>query len=347
MNKNTNIKQILKQFLVKTSLIFAGVGLALLLTIICVFYFLESKNIQEFEKNNAALDTVFITEEVNRMTDYLNGKVMIASLIVIVVILIVTFIVRRKVNQISFQVSEPIKKLSERTKYIGLDVSNEEVKATGIEEIDTLNNNFSKMSAEIKKRTEKLIATQIEKKETEREVKLKMQEATTDSLTKVYNRRKIDDVMNDEIERGKRYRTGFAVILFDVDYFKEINDTHGHQVGDEVLIGFSDVLKKNVRSIDIVARWGGDEFFILAPETNELDAYKMAEKIRIEITENLFPLNLKVTSSIGVAEVEIDFDDHRTLLKKVDSALYEAKKRGRNNVVRYFELTNDFTKDLN
>ncbi len=108
----------------------------------------------------------------------------------------------------------------------------------------------------------------------------------TDTLTGLFNRRRLDEALDYEAEKNSRYNTGFSVILMDVDYFKSVNDTYGHHVGDQVLIGISEILRDNTRSTDMVGRWGGEEFIILCPEISCTEAHALAEKIRVAIEKD-------------------------------------------------------------
>ncbi len=154
----------------------------------------------------------------------------------------------------------------------------------------------------------------------------------TDSLTRLYNRRKMNIEIEKEYKRSKRYKTKFSLIMFDIDWFKKINDTYGHQAGDEVLKELSNLTKEIVRSTDIVSRWGGEEFLILCMETDLDTAKNLAQRLR-EATENYqFSVGKKVTISIGVEEFDGD-ESIDELLKNVDNKLYRAKDSGRNCVM--------------
>lgn len=156
----------------------------------------------------------------------------------------------------------------------------------------------------------------------------------TDHLTGLLNRKKIEKVILREIIRAKRYKNSFGVILMDVDLFKEVNDTHGHAVGDEVLLCFTEILTQHSRDTDTVGRWGGEEFIIVCPETDEAGAVKVAEKLRQVIAEYPFPAVINKTASFGVTVYE-QGDDIDTLLLHADKALYQAKEHGRNTVVLF------------
>ena len=155
--------------------------------------------------------------------------------------------------------------------------------------------------------------------------------ASTDKLTGLYNRNKFDQLLNYEIERTKRYNTSFSILMFDIDSFKEINDTSGHIIGDKILNELSQFIKSKIRKVDIFARWGGDEFVILLPSTDIEGAKKFAEKIRKEVEMHKFNAKRRLTLSIGVTEYVKD-EDSASLIRRVDKCLYEAKKAGKNTV---------------
>ncbi|UTJ05148.1 GGDEF domain-containing response regulator [Arcobacter roscoffensis] len=158
-------------------------------------------------------------------------------------------------------------------------------------------------------------------------------QASHDSLTGLNNRNKFKEIYGKEIRRGFRYKNDLSLIIFDLDFFKNINDTHGHQIGDEVLKDIAQVVLGNVREHDIVVRWGGEEFLILLPETSSEGSLNVAEKIRAAIEDKDFSSkNLRLTASFGIASLK-DGDDENTLLARTDEALYEAKRTGRNKVI--------------
>jgi two-component system sensor histidine kinase EvgS len=163
----------------------------------------------------------------------------------------------------------------------------------------------------------------------------RMQEmAYTDSLTQVYNRLHMTHFLEAEIERARRYQSTFSLILFDLDYFKKINDEHGHQAGDKVLQQVAKLVSNANRDADILARYGGEEFLILASATNIDGAVKHAERLRRDIAQHKFSIPLKVTASFGVAEFDPEDDDINSLIRRTDIALYNAKARGRNCVAQ-------------
>lgn len=156
----------------------------------------------------------------------------------------------------------------------------------------------------------------------------------TDRLTNVYNRVKIDEIIDTELKKKKRYNHTCSVILIDVDYFKLVNDTYGHLVGDSILKEFATLLKESVRDTDYVGRWGGEEFIIVCPQTDQNGALSLAEHLRGKIEEFYFTMAGKKTASFGIATCT-DKDDITSLIDNADKALYMAKGGGRNQVVYY------------
>jgi diguanylate cyclase (GGDEF)-like protein len=160
-------------------------------------------------------------------------------------------------------------------------------------------------------------------------------QATHDNLTQLYNRQKLNDELEKEIARQKRYGHPFSLVMFDIDNFKSINDQFGHDVGDIVLKELSLILQKTVRSTDFSARWGGEEFMILLPETDINNALSVANNIRADVESINFGniMDRNVTISVGVSTFK-DGDDKISILKRIDVALYKAKENGKNQVVQ-------------
>lgn len=160
-----------------------------------------------------------------------------------------------------------------------------------------------------------------------------------DALTKVFMRRYFEAWLDQEFARVKRYRTDLSMIMFDIDHFKKINDTYGHQAGDYVLQQIAQVVKENVRAADVLARYGGEEFVICLPETKIDKAFHSAERIREQIEKKEFNYDGKkipVTISLGVASFrETPEDSVAQFIKDVDSALYQSKEGGRNRVTAH------------
>lgn len=166
-------------------------------------------------------------------------------------------------------------------------------------------------------------------------------ENITDSLIDVYNRRYFDRRIEEEFERAKRYGLPLSILILDIDYFKRINDTYGHQTGDSVLINLGKLLVNTVRNTDIVARYGGEEICIIATNTMDTPAIDLAERLRLLIAAtNMVPTDeasgqppIHVTVSFGVSALNSGVNTAAELLKNADMALYRAKNQGRNKVV--------------
>ena len=155
--------------------------------------------------------------------------------------------------------------------------------------------------------------------------------SNTDKLTNLFNRHKLDESLKYELNRFKRTNMPFGLIILDVDFFKAVNDNFGHNIGDKVLIDICSVLTKNVRSSDILGRWGGEEFLIIVPNVNEKDLYLFAQKLRTEIESHNFFTVGKKTCSFGVTVSRIE-DSETSIVSRADKALYKAKNSGRNRV---------------
>ncbi|MDR5897579.1 diguanylate cyclase [Halomonas vilamensis] len=157
--------------------------------------------------------------------------------------------------------------------------------------------------------------------------------ANTDILTGLANRLSFDRRLELEMARSQRYQRPLSLIMLDIDHFKPINDTHGHDVGDQVLVHLANVLRENLRMTDLCARWGGEEFIVLVPETAIFQARQLAEKLREAIVATEFPVvGQKISASFGVIEAHHD-ELMLQVIKRVDLALYQAKAAGRNQVM--------------
>jgi two-component system cell cycle response regulator len=159
-------------------------------------------------------------------------------------------------------------------------------------------------------------------------------QSITDPLTGLYNRRYVESVLVKELAEWKRYGSPLACLMVDVDHFKDINDRYGHETGDSVLMELAALLKDILREADTVARWGGEEFLILLPQTGQDGASVTALKILRAVTELRLPQipDLRVTVSIGIAPSGRSTDTPAKLVRAADLALYEAKNRGRNRI---------------
>ncbi|NOX20220.1 MAG: diguanylate cyclase [Nitrospirae bacterium] len=163
--------------------------------------------------------------------------------------------------------------------------------------------------------------------------------AKTDGLTGLYNHRMFQERLAEEILRAERYKRTLFLLMIDIDHFKQINDTYGHQAGDMVLKEVAQIIKKSVRQVDFPARYGGEEFALILPEADCENAYKVGERIRQAIQSHDFQIDngtkINITVSIGIACYPYDTKNKEELIKMADSALYYAKKHGRNRVCLY------------
>lgn len=158
--------------------------------------------------------------------------------------------------------------------------------------------------------------------------------ASIDKLTGIYNRRMLDSFLQKEIEVSKRHKDNLPLIIIDIDFFKLVNDTYGHLVGDNVLKQLSKIISQNIRISDIFGRYGGEEFLIICTKTSENNAFVLAEKLRKEIENFKFDRVGYKTISLGISSLTNN-DDIELLFKKADEALYKAKNSGRNKTVIY------------
>jgi two-component system cell cycle response regulator len=186
------------------------------------------------------------------------------------------------------------------------------------------------------------VRTQIRRKRyTERlrdNVQMSIEAAITDALTGLHNRRYMESHLGKLVEQASARGKQLAVLVLDIDYFKSINDSHGHDCGDDVLREFAIRVRKSIRGIDLACRIGGEEFVVVMPETDMAVAATVAERLRRKIAAEPFPIEqgrraIDVTISIGIAALEAPHDTAAQLLKRADQALYRAKRDGRNRVV--------------
>jgi len=180
--------------------------------------------------------------------------------------------------------------------------------------------------------TRKLVGEISERKQVEERLE---RTATSDPLTGVMNRRAMLEQLRYQLVRHQRNKIPFVILAIDIDHFKNINDTYGHDIGDQMLMAVADGLLSSTRSQDLISRWGGEEFLILLPDTKLQGGSIAAEKIRSRVAEEVFKSNghrLRLTLSFGVAE----YKHGQTIdmcIKDADTALYRAKNQGRNRVV--------------
>ena len=161
------------------------------------------------------------------------------------------------------------------------------------------------------------------------------EQAITDGMTKLYLHRYFKQRLLDEIKRAARFKRNLALIMVDIDHFKRLNDTYGHQTGDEVLKHVASILRRAVRTHDLPVRYGGEEFALVLSETDMTGAVAVAERIRRSIETDFLEVNgvvIKITASFGVSVFSDCADDMDSLIKAADVALYWSKEHGRNQV---------------
>ena len=169
-------------------------------------------------------------------------------------------------------------------------------------------------------------------------LQLSLEMAITDPLTNLYNRRYMESHLNTLVQRAADRGKEISLLIVDIDFFKSVNDTHGHDVGDDVLREFGERLARSVRGIDLACRYGGEEFVVVMPDTDVAFANTVAERLRKEIAEEPFKVgasvgSLAITASIGVTSLHSPTESVEEFLKRADKALYRAKREGRNRVV--------------
>ncbi len=165
--------------------------------------------------------------------------------------------------------------------------------------------------------------------------------STTDPLTGAYNRRMFMDLLTKEQQRTDRYGKPFSLLMFDIDHFKVVNDQHGHDAGDRVLMDIVRLSMETIRQTDSLARWGGEEFMVLLPGTDGTMACTMGERLRQGVAEHIFTDGCHLTISVGITSLE-QSDTIDSLLKRVDEAMYKAKESGRNQVIEANNSEKDY-----
>jgi len=153
----------------------------------------------------------------------------------------------------------------------------------------------------------------------------------TDSLTKMHNRYSIMEILSHEIQRAQRTKSLLSIVMFDIDFFKSINDTYGHDRGDSVLRELSAITSKSLRNIDFLGRYGGEEFLILIPDTSSQKALTIAKRVKQSISKHSFPEGIEVTISLGLVELR-ENESIDEILKRADELMYSSKDNGRNTI---------------
>lgn len=155
--------------------------------------------------------------------------------------------------------------------------------------------------------------------------------SSTDSLTNLFNRQKIEEILQEQVEFAKRYNQNFSFCIFDIDDFKQINDKYGHLQGDKVLIQMSQIIQQKIRIIDKVGRWGGEEFMLILPNTDIKTASLILERLKTIIAEYNFGMEQKVTCSFGLSLYNLNLSNDENIIL-VDNLLYDAKNTGKDKI---------------
>ena len=272
-----------------------------------------------------------IFSPINKLKD-LSTQIGYLAIIVMILFYIIFFLfLLNKSRKLAAKIATPIEELSISTSKLGENLQTQKLQAAGIVEVNRLSNNFNTMLNELETRTQALIDAQLIEKMRKKEAEILEQLAITDSLTDLYNRHKLDKELTIENERAKRFNRCYGIILLDIDHFKKVNDTYGHQVGDLVLVDIAKLLKQQLRTTDTIGRWGGEEFIIICPETDKNGLITLAENLRKKIKDHSFPVINNKTSSFGLSLYQ-QGDEAKDIISRADKALYRAKEKGRNRV---------------
>lgn len=236
-----------------------------------------------------------------------------------------------RARRLAARLAAPIHALSEATSDLGHGLRNQPLRAVGVREIDALSDHFNAMVEELDQRTAQLTAARVREQLQREEARMLEHMATTDALTGIHNRRKLEDLLRAEQLHCAHGGPPFGVILCDIDHFKAVNDRYGHQVGDQVLTEMAGRLSASLRASDALGRWGGEEFIILCPGASLAGLLTLAGNLRQRIAEHAFPVVGHKTVSVGVALAQPG-DLVEDVIARADRALYAAKAGGRNRV---------------
>ncbi len=267
-----------------------------------------------------------VLKDIRDLENYYNNLGYVIILIIFLFYAIFFFFLNYKARKFVEQINNPLVEIIKVTQNIGKSKEIMSLEYCGISEIDKLSDNFNKLILELDKRTNNLVI-----EESKRIYQEKL--ANTDALTGTYNRRYLNEFFTDYLKILKREKNDFSLLIADLDDFKKINDTYGHEGGDKVLIEFSKVVRDTIRKSDFIVRLGGDEFIILLPNTNSNSAKILGNKIINNIKEynKLSKINFSV--SIGISSYEENDLDINDIISRADKLLYEAKRLGKNCVV--------------
>lgn len=270
--------------------------------------------------------------EINSLVSQ-NENLILAANFAVILLAIVAGIV------LSFSVAKPLEKLKDHTAKVADGSLAEPPKIRGWREVKELTRHFSYMIGALRDLNTDLQSRVEERTKELNDANQRLEQLVTeDHLTGLHNRRHFDKRFDEEFQRARRYKHELALVMLDIDHFKSVNDTYGHDTGDEVLKGIAAFLKGTVRGSDVAARLGGEEFCLLLPECSPNASMAFLDRIRVEVSELDFNAGSKkfnVTCSLGIAYLDERTGDPATLLKNADEALYQAKESGRNKAIQY------------
>gem|GEM_PF-5161750 len=267
-----------------------------------------------------------ILEGIQSLGKYYEKLAYIMVFAVLVFYIIFFFYLSFKAKEFVDRINQPLLKIIEFTKNLGMKKDIKNLESCGVFEIDRLSYNFNNMIVELDRRTNKLIL-----EETKRIYQERL--ANTDPLTGAYNRRYLNEFSFEYLKIVKRENKELSLLLLDLDDFKIINDTFGHEIGDIVIKELVKISKLSIRESDLVVRFGGDEFIILLPNTNILSAKLVANKIINKVNEYNKDKEYNFSISIGTSYYQAGDNSIDDLIARADESLYEAKRVGKNRVV--------------
>lgn len=290
-------------------------------------YFLFSTKIE----NNSLYVVTFIDEnnilnKINDLQEYNDKLAYIVIFSVLIFYMMFFFYLSFKAKCFVDKINEPLLNIIEFTKNLGIKKDIKNLEPCGIFEIDRLSSNFNNMIVELDMRTNRLIL-----EETKRIYHENL--ANTDPLTGAYNRRYLNEFSYEYLKIVKRENKDLSLLLVDLDDFKKINDTFGHEIGDIVIKQLVEISKICIRESDLIVRFGGDEFVILLPNTNIQSARFVANKLINKINEYNKNKEFNFSISVGISHYQIGDNSIDNIIQRADGALYEAKRVGKNCVV--------------
>jgi len=260
------------------------------------------------------------------------------AIIVILVFYVMFFIYLVKKSRIlSRKISNPIEKLSTHTAKLAKNDDLILLETVGIDEIDQLTDNFNQLNIELGKRSDALVKGKVREQILSKEREFLEKSSQFDNLTGVFNRHKINEILEQETKGVKHYHHGVGVLIIDIDHFKHLNDTYGYKVGDNVLKRLAMLLKKGTNPANIFGRWAGDEFLLICADTDEVKLQNTAAKICSYITSCYFEEVHTITVSIGCSYHWQSSSSAIAVIKNAQAALADAKNKGVNQSVFYSE----------